>query len=144
MSPWEMSPYEMSPPQWDGLKSRDTVSNKSRQHGWSKGTHHEQSTRKINGQEKWWGCHDGKQENKRRRKTVPVWLLRALTYHLKGMPYRAFLPKRKINALEMGLSQQEVTKAAEYLSLINDSSDVKTFFSASDNTSSADFFASCW
>ena len=64
---------------WDELYSRDTVSKNYHQHGRSKGTHHEQSNRRINGQEK----------------TVPVWLLRAFTYHLKGLPYRAFLPKRK-------------------------------------------------
>ena len=33
------------------------------------------------------------QYNQSTRKTVPRWLLRALTYHLKGMPYREFLPE---------------------------------------------------
>ena len=33
---------------WDELQSRDTVSNKYHQHLIIKGTHHEQSTRKIN------------------------------------------------------------------------------------------------
>ena len=39
-------------------------------------------------------------------------LLGALTYHLKRMPYRAFLQKRK-KLFEMGISQQEDKKAAE-------------------------------
>ena len=59
---------------WDGLYSRDTVSNKYHQHGHIKGTHHEQSTRKINVQEK----------------TVTVCLLIALTHHLKGLYYISF------------------------------------------------------
>ena len=67
----------------------------SHRHGRSKGTHHEKSTRKIIGQEK----------------AVPVWLLRALTYHLKGMPYRDLLPKQ--NSSEMGLYQQEAKKEAD-------------------------------
>ena len=45
-----------------------------------------------------------------------VWFLRALTYHPKGIPYRAFFPKRK-KALEMGLSKKEAKKAAEYESV---------------------------
>ena len=53
------------------------------------------------------------QENQQTRKLVPVWLLRALMYHLKLMPYRAFLPKRKKKVLEMGFSQYEAKKAAE-------------------------------
>ena len=28
-----------------------------------------------------------------KKNTVPVWLLRALTHHLKGITYRDFLPK---------------------------------------------------
>ena len=105
---------------WDGIYSRDTVSNKSHQRGRSKGTHYEKSTRKINWQEK----------------MVPVWLLRALTYHLKGIPHKAFLPKRGKKALWKGISQQEVKKVAEDAlseadknffmledSLINDKSD---------------------
>ena len=43
---------------------------------------------------------------------VPVWILKALTYHLKGIPYRDFLPKGK-HSLEMGLSQQEPKKPEE-------------------------------
>ena len=46
------------------------------------------------------------------KKTVPVWLLIAPTYHLKGMPYRDFLPNVK-KALGMGLSQQDTKKAEE-------------------------------
>ena len=57
----------------------DIVSNKSHKHIQSKGTHHEQSKRKINGQEK----------------TVLVCLLIALMYHVKEMPYMALLTKRK-------------------------------------------------
>ena len=57
----------------------DIVSNKSHKHIQSKGTHHEQSKRKINGQEK----------------TVLVCLLIALMYHVKEMPYVALLTKRK-------------------------------------------------
>ena len=43
---------------------------------------------------------------------VPVWLIIALTYHLKGMPYRFFCQNTK-KALEMGISQQEANKEAE-------------------------------
>ena len=35
----------------------------------------------------------GKSEYK--KKTVLVWILRALAYHLKGIPYRDSLPKRR-------------------------------------------------
>ena len=64
---------------WDGLYSSNTVSKKSHQHGKRKGTHHEQSTRKIN----------------RQGKTVPVLLLRALKYHLKIITSGYFFPKCK-------------------------------------------------
>ena len=41
-----------------------------------------------------------------------MWLFRALTYQLKGIPYRAFLLKLK-KTLEMGITQQEVNNSAE-------------------------------
>ena len=51
---------------WDGLYSKDKVSNKSHQHGQGKITHHEQST------------------GKETTKAVPVWLHQELTSYLKG------------------------------------------------------------
>ena len=53
---------------WDGLYSWDTVSNKSRQHGRGKRTHHYQST------------------VKEAIKAVPVWLHQALTSSPQGLP----------------------------------------------------------
>ena len=35
------------------------------------------------------------QKNQQTRNMVQVWILRALTYHLKGMPYKVFLPRHK-------------------------------------------------
>ena len=57
--------YRKAMEKWDGLYSRDTISNKSHQHGRGKIIHHEKLTRKE------------------ATKAVPMWLHQALTSFLQ-------------------------------------------------------------
>ena len=82
---------------WNGLQCRNMLKNKFCQHGQSKSTHQEQSTRKIESEA---------------TNTVLLWIHQALTNYLKVFICEGILLKGQKLDLGMGLYQADTNKAA--------------------------------